>query len=347
MTDSSSHPTAPRSSFVWLDGLPDPVLVIDRAGRVAQANRRAHELLGSGLPGRPLALVLRDPSAVEAVNAVFAGQPAQSATLTWTTPVERVFDLHVAATADPAAPMILVLQDVTRIRQAERMRADFVANVSHELRSPLAAIIGIIETLSDSARDDAEAREHFLTIMQREADRMRRLIGDLLSLSRIEVDEHVPPRSRVDLATLTRQCTELLAPRAAEQGMRLTLDVDAGLADIPGDADQLTQVVQNLIDNAIKYGEFGTAIAVRLAAGPDPSQITLSVANVGEGIPPEDLPRLTERFYRVDKARSRNLGGTGLGLAIVKHIVNRHRGKLEIASSLGQGTTVTVHLPLS
>lgn len=331
----------------WLDGLPDPILVITADRRIAAVNGLATTLLGPGLIGRPLSLVLRDPEVIAAVEAVVNGGAAKTASLIWTTPIERAFDLHVAPTGDAASPAIMVLRDTTRIRLADRMRADFVANVSHELRSPLAAIIGIIETLSDSARDDAEAREHFLAIMQREADRMRRLIGDLLSLSRIEVDEHVPPRGRVDLAALARQCTELLAPRAAEQGMRLALDIAASPADIPGDADQLTQVLQNLIDNAIKYGKPDTEIQIRLAFGTDGAGFALSVADQGDGIPPEDLPRLTERFYRVDKARSHNLGGTGLGLAIVKHIVNRHRGRLEIASTLGQGTTVTVHLPLS
>lgn len=327
-----------------LDALPDPVLLVESGRRVSLANRAARAWLGEGVAGRDLALALRDPEALAAVEAVLGGAPERSATLRQSVPVEREIDLRVVALGDGSGQVMVASRDVTGIRHAERIRADFVANVSHELRSPLAALISIVETLRNAAADDAPAREHFLGIMQREADRMRRLIDDLLSLSRIETNEHVPPSETVDLARLVHQVVELLAGRARERRMNVEIDLAASSTEVMGDADQLTQVLQNLIDNAIKYGREGTAVKVILRPSESGRGLVLSVTDQGEGIPREDLPRLTERFYRVDKGRSRNLGGTGLGLAIVKHIVNRHQGRLNIQSQPGVGTTVGVTL---
>ena len=224
------------------------------------------------------------------------------------------------------------------------MRADFVANVSHELRTPLSSLLGFVETLRGPARDDAEARDKFLSIMHEQAERMLRLIEDLLSLSRIEMDEHTRPRGRVDLGQVLGTVKDMLSMKAAGRNMRIELDLAAGIGPVTGDADQLTQVFQNLVDNALKYGRKGTAVEVTAAESGD-GDISVTVADRSEGIPPEHLPRLTERFYRVDAARSRQLGGTGLGLAIVKHIVNRHRGHLSVDSAIREGSRFTVTLP--
>jgi len=225
------------------------------------------------------------------------------------------------------------------------MRADFVANVSHELRTPLSSLLGFVETLRGPARDDKEAQEKFLTIMHEQAERMSRLIEDLLSLSRIEMDEHTRPRGRVDVRHVLGNVKDMLSMKAAARRMRIELQIPEATAPLPGDADQLTQVFQNLIDNALKYGREGTAVEVTVS-GPAEGELSVSVSDQGEGIAPEHLPRLTERFYRVDAARSRQLGGTGLGLAIVKHIVNRHRGHLSVESTRGEGSRFTVTLPV-
>ena len=246
---------------------------------------------------------------------------------------------------------MIVLHDVTRSRRAEQARADFVANVSHELRSPLAALIGFIETINGPARNDPEARSRFLNIMQREADRMSRLINDLLSLSKVEINEHILPTKRVEINTVVRQVVELLTVKARDRNMSLTLRMDDLNAMVQGDPDELNQVFQNLVDNAIKYGREGTEISIaieRIDRVPDTNRfgVAISIEDRGDGIPSEQLPRLTERFYRVDKARSRDMGGTGLGLAIVQQIVNRHRGKLSIRSREKTGSTFTVILPV-
>jgi two-component system phosphate regulon sensor histidine kinase PhoR len=214
------------------------------------------------------------------------------------------------------------------------MRADFIANASHELRTPLSTLIGFLETLAGPAREDTEARARFLPIMLEQARRMARLVSDLLSLSRIELHEHTPPTGRVDLTAILHGVADALEIKAKNRGMAIRIEADR-LPPVLGDADELAQVFQNLIDNAVKYGSRNSE--VRVMAGP-------AEVDRGEGIPREHLPRLTERFYRVDSARSRELGGTGLGLAIVKHIVNRHRGHLEIESAPGEGSRFTVYL---
>jgi len=241
---------------------------------------------------------------------------------------------------------ILVLSDRTRERAVERMRADFVANVSHELRTPLASLIGFIDTLRGPAADDPPAQQRFLGIMGEQAARMNRLIDDLLSLSRIKLIEHQAPSGTVELRELLRRLVAGFEPRLRERSVTLDLHIPHDLPPVTGDADQLTQVVQNLLDNALKYGRAGgtvhlsLAVAARIRPG-----LLLTVSDEGAGIPREHLPRLTERFYRVDPSRSRAAGGTGLGLAIVKHIVNRHRGQFSIESEEGVGTTVSVWLP--
>jgi two-component system phosphate regulon sensor histidine kinase PhoR len=263
-------------------------------------------------------------------------------------PVPRELDATVIPVGDPA---YVLITDRTRERSVEKMRADFVANSSHELRTPLASLIGFIETLRGPAADDSEAQQRFLGIMAEQAERMQRVIADLLSLSRIEIIEHQAPTDILHLPPVLERIVAGLEPILATSGTKIQVDVPPDLPRIPADADQLTQVFSNLLDNAIKYGRRGGCI--KLTAGParndarfEANGIVVSVADDGPGIAREHLPRLTERFYRVDKGRSRAVGGTGLGLAIVKHVINRHRGRLLIDSAEGQGTTFTVWLPV-
>ncbi|HWD58206.1 MAG TPA: ATP-binding protein [Stellaceae bacterium] len=331
--------------------IPDPQILLDSHRRIVRANPAATEFVGSVLEGSDLAASLRNPAVLAAADAVLAGGPARIVDFTLSLPVERVMQARIArvdGVATEGIAAILTLHDITALKLAEQMRADFVANAGHELKTPLASLVGFIETLLGAARDDPAARERFLGIMHGEAGRMTRLVDDLLSLSRIELNEHVAPTSRVALAMLIEQVADALELRAAARGMRLVLQVPDELPEVHGDEDELAQVFQNLIDNAIKYGRPNTEITVtgaveaRLPA--TNALVRVAVTDRGEGIPSEHLPRLTERFYRVDTARSRELGGTGLGLAIVKHIVNRHRGRLEISSTLGTGSTFTVCL---
>jgi two-component system phosphate regulon sensor histidine kinase PhoR len=343
-----------------LDNLPDPLLLLDSGRRVVRSNRAALRVLGRELKGRDLAAVLRDPNLLEATDAVLrTGGSGSECEFTLPVPVETVFVARIEALegrAGDGTAAIMTLHDITTVKRIEQMRADFVANASHELRTPLATLLGFIETLRGPARDDSEARERFLAIMQEQASRMSRLVADLLSLSRIELNEHTLPNERVDLQRLLTTATEALKPIAAGKGMTISLAVEEGLAAVVGQPDELAQLFQNLLDNAVKYGRDGTTVEVSaviavhlptsagmvLRSGP---AVAVAVTDRGEGIAREHLPRLTERFYRVDTARSRKLGGTGLGLAIVKHIVNRHRGTLVIESTQGVGSTFTVYLP--
>lgn len=330
--------------------IPDPQILLDGQRRLVRANPATGEFVGSVPEGADLAAALRNPTVLAAADAVLAGGPARIVDFTLTLPVERVMQARIArveGVAVEGVAVIVTLHDITALKLTEQMRADFVANAGHELKTPLASLVGFIETLLGAARDDAAARERFLGIMRGEAGRMTRLVDDLLSLSRIELNEHVAPTSAVRLAPLIEQVADALELRAGARGMRLDLDVPDDLPDVYGDEDELAQVFQNLIDNAIKYGKPHTNITISARAAARTatnSLVRVAVADCGEGIPSEHVPRLTERFYRVDTARSRELGGTGLGLAIVKHILNRHRGRLEIASTLGTGSTFTVCL---
>jgi two-component system phosphate regulon sensor histidine kinase PhoR len=330
--------------------IPDPQILLDGQRRIIRANPAATEFVGTVLETSDLAASLRNPAVLAAADAVLAGGPARIVDFTLSLPIERVMQARIApveGVSTEGIAAIVTLHDITALKLAEQMRADFVANAGHELKTPLASLVGFIETLLGAARDDTAARERFLGIMRGEAGRMTRLVDDLLSLSRIELNEHVAPTSQVTLPPLIDQVADALELRAAERGMRLVLAVPDELPDVYGDVDELAQVFQNLIDNAIKYGKPQTEITVTARLDRRPaanSLVRIAVADGGEGIPSEHLPRLTERFYRVDTARSRELGGTGLGLAIVKHILNRHRGRLEIASTLGVGSTFTVCL---
>jgi len=341
------------------DALPDPLVLLDDGRRVVRLNQAARKTLGRQATGRDLAAALRNPEVLEAVDAVLAGAGGTEAEFILPVPVERSFIARVERLGQGGADgtaAILALHDITTVRRLEQMRADFVANASHELRTPLSALLGFIETLQGPARDDAEARERFLAIMREQASRMARLVADLLSLSRIELNEHSAPSATVDLRRIVESAAEAMQPLAKARGMTLAATIDPRVGAIAGQEDELAQLLQNLLDNAVKYGREGTTIDIALtladnlppaAAHLRPGQtVTLAVSDCGEGIAREHLPRLTERFYRVDTARSRKLGGTGLGLAIVKHIVNRHRGLLVIDSVPGRGSTFAVHLPL-
>jgi len=329
-----------------LERLPDPVIVLDQTRAVRRINEAARAAFGADIPS-----VLRNPQLRAAEERAMAAQAPQSADLTLPVPVRREVRAHVVPISPPMSDggcLVMVLSDRTRERAVERMRADFVAHAGHELRTPLASLIGFIDTLRGPAASDPPAQQRFLEIMAQQAARMNRLIDDLLSLSRIELAEHQPPSEPVDLADLIAALVAAFEPRLPERRVSIRLDLAPDLPDVVGDADQLAQVIQNLLDNALRYGREGGAITVRAQPGGPAGQasaVVLEVADDGPGIAAEHLPRLTERFYRVDKARSRNTGGTGLGLAIVKHIVNRHRGRLAIESEVGRGTTVRVWLP--
>ncbi|MBV9551180.1 MAG: PAS domain-containing protein, partial [Alphaproteobacteria bacterium] len=330
--------------------IPDPEILLDAQRRVLRANRAAAMLVGTVTEGADLAALLRNPAVLAATDAVLAGETARVVEFTLSVAVERVMEARIARiepVSAGSAAAIVTLHDITGLKATEQMRADFVANAGHELKTPLASLVGFIETLLGPARDDPGARERFLGIMRAEAGRMARLVDDLLSLSRIELNEHVAPVGEVSLAPLLWQVADTLHLRAAERGMRLALAMPDDLPDVHGDADELAQVFQNLIDNAIKYGKPDSEISVAASTAAESGAarlVRIAFADRGDGIPAEHLPRLTERFYRVDTARSREMGGTGLGLAIVKHILNRHRGRLDISSTLGVGSTFTVVL---
>jgi two-component system, OmpR family, phosphate regulon sensor histidine kinase PhoR len=338
--------------------LPDPLLLVDADKRLRLANDAAEELYGNTTVGRDLVSIIRQPELLEAVDRVLAGSEAETIEFTTPVPVERSFDAHILplkGAADEEPTVLLLLQDMTKVMRADRLRADFVANASHELRTPLATLVGFIETLQGPAKDDDDARARFLAIMQEQAARMARLVADLLSLSRIELNEHSVPTETARIHGVLFSVADSLTMRAGARNMTIQLPGDlAELPAVQADNDELVQLFQNLIDNAIKYGRSGTPVRVQARRSDPPAAMTparpalaISVVDQGEGIARQDLPRLTERFYRVDKARSRDLGGTGLGLAIVKHIVNRHRGALEIESEPGRGSRFTVYLPLA
>lgn len=354
-----------RHIAMLLRAVPIPALAVDGRGRVLSVNQAAEAMFGPDLTDRPFVTVIRTATVNQALDWVLSDRhdtPPMTPDATLPPPADGGLALRAVLNAkgeDRACEVtvspisggaVVVLQDTSGVEHAEEMRRDFVANVSHELRTPLTALMGFIETLRGPARDDAGARDRFLSIMEREASRMNRLVADLLSLSRVESDERRRPSQRVDLAGILRGTVATLSPAARDAGVALFLDVPDDAVLLPGDSDQLTQVFSNLIENAVKYGGSGEEVRIRafhvahepLLRGPAWS---VEVSDHGEGIEERHLPRLTERFYRVDAHRSREKGGTGLGLAIVKHIINRHRGRLRIASQRGQGSSFTVTLP--
>jgi len=331
-------------------GLPDAAIVLDRESRVLAFNAAARTIAPALARGALASLALRVPEVVEAVREVAAGNQPRSVEFSQRVPVERWFMAHVRPLAGVTpATLLLVFHDLTPLHRVEEMRADFVANASHELRTPLAALSGFIDTLLGSARDDSQARERFLAIMKIQANRMARLIDDLLSLSRIELIEHVHPETPVDVVGILRQVVDGLQLLATDRNVEIAITQPNGPLVVPGDRDELTRVFENLIENALKYGASGKRVDVSFAAATGTggeAETLVMVRDYGPGIAAEHIPRLTERFYRVDVTQSRAEGGTGLGLSLVKHILNRHRGLLTIESAAGQGATFTVRLPL-
>ncbi len=338
-----------------VDAVPEPAVVLDGAGYVMHANRMAEDLFGARRRGGHVASMSRDPELLEAVDKALASGETAAVELHERVPVERRLLATVAplerSRSSVAAPALLIsFRDLSEQDRLARMRADFVANASHELRTPLASLRGFVETLQGAAKDDAQARERFLKVMSEQAERMTRLIDDLLSLSRVEMREHLPLSERVDLNDAVAHVIQALQPIAAKAGTAIGFHRFEGPAIVRGDRDEIVQVFQNLVQNAIKYGKPGGRIDVRVtreaAGGGRPARFIAAVTDDGPGIAPQHLPRLTERFYRVSAAASREKGGTGLGLAIVKHILNRHRGELTIASKVDEGSTFAVELPV-
>jgi two-component system, OmpR family, phosphate regulon sensor histidine kinase PhoR len=333
-------------------GLPDPVVALDRDGRVLALNERARALAPALRQGEPVSFALRMPELIEAIGRAASQGEEQRVVYFERVPLDRWFETIImpvkrGANAERPDLVLMTFHDLTPLRRVEEMRADFVANASHELRTPLAALLGFIETLQGSAREDAKARERFLAIMQEQARRMARLIDDLLSLSRIELNAHRRPDTPADLVPIVRQVADGLETLARDRGVSLHIDAGNALA-VHGDHDELVRVFENLVENALKYGAAGRRVDIKVATGSSADgepEALVSVRDYGPGIAPEHLPRLTERFYRVDVGESRAQGGTGLGLALVKHILNRHRGRLTIDSAPGAGATFTVHLP--
>lgn len=332
--------------------IPMALIVVDRDERVVAANAAARALFGTLQEGRPSSTVLRHPGFLNAVeSALKEGWTGVARASMTGQGAETLLAVHASPIGDGADRMAMIaFEDLTAAERAEAMRRDFVANVSHELRTPLTALVGFIETLKGAARDDPAARERFLGIMEREAGRMIRLVNDLLSLSRVESEERRRPSDVIDVVALLRSAKAALRDQAKGQGVELALAAPEGPVTLRADSDQMTQVFHNLIENAVKYGGPGKTVhlSVRridrdpVLRGP---AVQIAVRDEGEGIDEIHLPRLTERFYRVDTHRSREKGGTGLGLAIVKHIVNRHRGRLKIESEAGKGSVFTVILP--
>ncbi|MEP9354917.1 ATP-binding protein [Xanthobacter sp. KR7-65] len=332
--------------------LPEPALLLSASGEIVTANERVALAIGPTRVGDPLSFVVRVPEVLDAVRAAAADGLPRRVEFAERIPLDRWLEAHVVPLRleppggrnAPDAPdaVLLTFRDLTQQRRVEQMRADFVANASHELRTPLASLSGFIETLQGPARNDTAARERFLAIMASQARRMSRLIDDLLSLSRIELNAHVRPQTKVDLCGILAHVCDTLSPLARDRGVTLEQVADAADLEVFGDRDELIRLFENLVENALKYGAAGKKVEVRLAR--ENGTAVVSVRDFGPGIAPEHLPRLTERFYRVDVAASRDQGGTGLGLAIVKHIVARHRGRLGVESELGAGAIFSVRL---
>jgi two-component system phosphate regulon sensor histidine kinase PhoR len=335
-------------------GMPDPAVLLDRAGRVLHLNAAAAQLAPALRKNELAQFALRSPEIITALREAIATSEPRRATYLDQVPVDRWMELTVTPVSVPTLfggsekCMLMTFHDQTPLRRVEEMRADFVANASHELRTPLAALSGFIDTLQGPAREDAKARERFLGIMHAQATRMARLIDDLLSLSRVELSAHVRPDVSVDIVPIIRQVADGLEPLARERQVEIEIDLPAEPVSIAGDREELLRLFENLIENALKYGASGGRVIVSLREGTSSEgapEVRIMVRDFGPGIAPEHLPRLTERFYRVDVGDSRAQGGTGLGLSLVKHILNRHRGRLLIESVPKKGAVFTACFP--
>ncbi len=343
------------SLAIW-DNLPAPIVLVDQFSRIVRLNDAARGLFGDVSPEEPLVAAIRSPDLIDALEDLLSdGQPRDLSFTQMQGRSRRSLAARIRALdADPAyqdqqrAPAaVILIEDHTQMKQVESMRQDFITNASHELKTPLASIIGFIETLQGPAREDEAARHKFLGIMAKQADRMKRLVEDLLSLNRIEMNTHIAPTGRVDLGALAHEIAAALAPVAQSGEAQIAITAPTKGPMVVGDRDQLAQLLTNFVDNAIKYGGKGVQVTITMAddAPEWPGKVGLSVRDTGPGIPREHLPRLTERFYRVSATHSRSVGGTGLGLAIAKHIAQRHRGDIAVRSTLGEGSEFTLWLP--
>ena len=323
-----------------VDALPYPAFFVGENLILTHTNSPANDLLGHGLKGRVFALALRQPEAFACLKLAIETGELQSCDLTLNFARSRAFQ---GSAAPVGTSILFTLLDISAELDAEKARSTFVANVSHELRSPLTALSGVVETLKGHALNDDKARERFLDLMQGETERMSRLVGDLLSLSKLEAKEHVRPVDQVNLVVTIERVVAVLMESAPLYKDRVELSVQEDMIFVTGDGDELTEVFQNLIENALKYSPAESKVSVALKCDQSSPQIvSVKIEDRGDGIDKQHLPRLTERFYRVDKGRSREMGGTGLGLSIVKHILNRHRARFAIESELGVGTEVEV-----
>ena len=349
-----ANPVETAAVSAVVAGMPDPAVLLDRAGRVIHLNAAAAQLAPALRRNELAQFALRSPEIITALREAIATTESRRATYLDHVPVDRWMELIITPVPVPTLfggtekCMLMTFHDQTPLRRVEEMRADFVANASHELRTPLAALSGFIDTLQGPAKDDAKARERFLGIMHTQATRMARLIDDLLSLSRVELSAHVRPDTLVDIVPIIRQVVDGLEPLARERQVAIEIVLPDPPVLIAGDREELLRLFENLIENALKYGASGGKVVVSLVAalsGEGAPEVRVLVRDFGPGIAPEHLPRLTERFYRVDVGDSRAQGGTGLGLSLVKHIVNRHRGRLLIESVPKKGATFTACFP--
>jgi two-component system phosphate regulon sensor histidine kinase PhoR len=356
--ESAGGRVAPPPQVQLIDsligGLPSPAIVLDREAQVIAFNEAAAAIAPALRRGEPALITLRMPELVDAIRRAAKRREPQRVEFFERVPLDRWFEAFVTPvrlTAGDVGSDILLMtfNDLTPLRRVEEMRADFIANASHELRTPLAALLGFIETLQGRAKDDPAAREKFLSIMQTQAARMARLIDDLLSLSRIELNAHLQPSTPVDLGPIVRQVADGLQTLARDRDVEIKVSAPAKPLMVLGERDELIRALENLVENALKYGAAGKRVDITLTRGQTragAAEARLTVRDYGPGIAPEHLPRLTERFYRVDVAESRDHGGTGLGLALVKHVLNRHGGRLTIDSTPGAGAAFTAYVPL-
>jgi len=346
----AKRPTSVSIRAKALDQLPSPFMLIDADHKIVVANMAAKDLLGEDIVGNDATFYLRQVEYINALERVLAGPESNFQVVRYTNSKDRIFDVTVAAiphqrSEERQPEAVLFFYEVTSLIRAEQMRADFVANASHELRTPLTSILGFIETLIGPAADDKAAQGRFLGIMQTEAERMVRLIDDLLSLSRIEMTRYVAPEMEVNIKKLIVNTVGAIQPGAAARNIKMECNISENMPQIRGDGDQLTQVFINLLSNASKYCDPDSTVHISATPTLDNKRIQIRIRDEGPGISQEHLARLTERFYRVDTARSRKMGGTGLGLAIVKHILLRHDTNLDIKSEVGKGTEFSFRLP--
>ena len=334
----------------FLDAIPLPGVIIGTDEFVHYANKRARDLFGDLIQDRHYITVMRDPEVSDAIEAVIKDSDTRKTR--WATSlssVDLVFEVHIASIG--SQHLLVTFEDSTQVERSNQIRRDFVTNVSHELKTPLTSIIGFLETIQTTAKNDQKAQERFLSIMSDEANRMDRLVNDLMSLNQVESQERSKPTTKIELTELIKETVEKFLPVCKKTNNSVVFENLNEKLQIEGDLDQLQQVISNLIENALKYGGTEKEIKIKLhspAFQPllQKQGVVLAVADQGDGIPEEYIPRLTERFYRIDSHRSRQVGGTGLGLSIVKHIVHRHRGRLRIESKIGKGSTFSIYLPI-